>query len=121
MVRVELSEAETQEVLQRLLVIGVPMLLLALVLARLVPAWVRWRLENRVTRWYGELRFIENDLANNAVNLGGMDLSRIHGRLNGMETAIVGEGLPPELAQRCYTLRQHVNFVRHRIREYRGR
>lgn len=109
------------QVLQRLLVIGVPMLLLALVLARLVPAWVRWRLENRVTRWYGELRFIENDLANNAVNLGGMDLSRIHGRLNGMETAIVGEGLPPELAQRCYTLRQHVNFVRHRIREYRGR
>ena len=40
------------------------------------------------------------DLANNAVNLGGMDLSRIHGRLNGMEMAIVGEGLPPELAQR---------------------
>ena len=77
--------------------------------------------ENRVTRWYGELRFIEHDLANNAVNLGGMDLSRIHGRLNGMEMAIVGEGLPPELAQRCYTLRQHVNFVRQRIREYRGR
>ena len=109
------------QVLQRLLVIGVPMLLLALLLARLVPAWVRWRLENRVTRWYGELRFIEHDLANNAVNLGGMDLSRIHGRLNGMEMAIVGEGLPPELAQRCYTLRHHVNFVRHRIREYRGR
>lgn len=109
------------QLLQRLLVIGVPLLLLSLLLSRLVPAWVRWRLENRVTRWYGELRFIENDLAANAVNLGGMDLSRIHARLNAMEIAIVGEGLPPELAQRCYTLRQHVHFVRRRIGEYRGR
>lgn len=109
------------QVMQRLLVIGTPLLVLTLILWRLMPSWARWRLENRVTRWYGELRFIENDLATHAVNLSGMDLSRIHARLNAMEVAIVGEGLPAELAQRCYTLRQHVNFVRQRIREYRGR
>lgn len=109
------------QVVQRLLVIGLPLLALMLLLFRLVPDWVRWRLESRVTRWYGELRFIENDMANNTVNLSGMDLNRIHARLNTMEVAIIEEGLPPELAQRCYTLRQHVAFVRLRIREYRGR
>lgn len=111
----------TAQVLQRLLVIGVPMAALAWLLAYLVPAGVRRHLENRVTRWYGELRFIENDLATNAVNLSGMDLSRIHGRLNTMEVEIVEQGLPPELAQRCYTLRQHVAFVRQRVLECRGR
>lgn len=111
----------TAQVLQRLLVIGVPMGALAWLLAYLVPTWVRKRLENRVTQWYGELRFIENDLATNAVNLSGMDLSRIHGRLNTMEVAIVEHGLPTELAHRCYTLRQHVAFVRQRVLECRGR
>lgn len=111
----------TAQVLQRLLVIGVPMAALAWLLARLVPAWVRRRLENRVTRWYGELRFIEHDLATDALDLGGIALSRIHGRLNTMEAAIVEHGLPPELADRCYTLRQHVAFVRQRVLEYRGR
>lgn len=109
------------QVLQRLLVIGVPLALLTALLFRLLPAWVRWRLESRVTRWYGELQFIENDLATNAVNVGGIELSRINARLSEIEDAIATVSLPPELAQRWYTLRQHVDFVRARIRGYRGR
>lgn len=109
------------QVLQRLLLICVPLLLLTGLLFLLVPAWVHWRLESRVTRWYGELKYIENDLANNAVDLGGMELSRINGRLRDMERAIGTLKLPQELAQRWYTLHQHVEFVRSRIRGYRGR
>lgn len=109
------------QVAQRLLVIGVPMLVLAVLLARLVPACLRWRLENRVTRCYGELKFIEHDLVQNAVNVGGLELSRINSRLNQIEDMLVDQGLPPELAKRCYTLRQHVGFVRNHIAEFRGR
>ncbi|MDO8903696.1 TAXI family TRAP transporter solute-binding subunit [Hydrogenophaga sp.] len=109
------------QVLQRLLIICVPLLLLTLALFRVVPAWVRWRLESRITRWYGELKFIENDLINRNVDVGGMELSRIDGRLREMDLAIGTLKLPKELAQRWYTLHQHVDFVRSRIRGYRGR
>jgi TRAP-type uncharacterized transport system substrate-binding protein len=109
------------QVLQRLLIICLPLGLLAALLFLLIPAWVRWRLESRVTRWYGELKFIENDLVNNAVDVGGLQMSRINARLREMEQAIASIRLPQELAQRWYTLQQHVAFVRSRIRGYRGR
>jgi TRAP-type uncharacterized transport system substrate-binding protein len=109
------------QVLRRLLIICVPLLLLTVALFRMVPAWVRWRLESRITRWYGELKFIENDLINKNVDVGGMELSRINGRLREMDQAIGSLKLPKELAQRWYTLHQHVDFVRSRIRGYRGR
>lgn len=109
------------QVLQRLLVIGLPLALVTALLFRLVPAWVRWRLESRVSRWYGELKFIEHDLASSTLNVGGIELSRINARLRDIEDAIASVKLPPELAQRWYILRQHVDFVRGRIRGYRGR
>lgn len=109
------------QIVQRLVVIGLPTLLLLLLTWSLVPALLRWRLERRVTRWYGELKFIENDLANNSVNVGGMDLSRIHGRLNAMEEALAKAQVPPEIVERWYTLRQHIGFVRQRVVEFRGR
>jgi TRAP transporter TAXI family solute receptor len=109
------------QVLQRLLVIGLPLALITALLFRLIPAWVRWRLESRVSRWYGELKFIENDLASSTLNVGGIELSRINARLRDIEDAIASVKLPPELAQRWYILRQHVDFVRGHIRGYRGR
>lgn len=109
------------QVLQRLLIICLPLVLLAALLFRLIPTWVRWRLESRVTRWYGELKFIENDLVNNTVDVGGLQMSRINARLREMEQSISTIKLPQELAQRWYTLHQHVAFVRSRIRGYRGR
>lgn len=109
------------QVAKRLLLIGLPVLLLTALLFLLVPAWLRWRLEGRVMRWYGELRFIENDLASQQLDVGGMELSRLHNRLRRMEKAIAAMQLPEELAQHWFTLRQHVEFVRSRILEYRGR
>jgi hypothetical protein len=109
------------QVAERLLLIGLPVLLLTALLLLLVPAWLRWRLEGHVTRWYGELRFIEDDLASQSLDVGGMELSHIHNRLRRMEAAIAAMQLPEELAQHWFTLRQHVEFVRSRILEYRGR
>ncbi|MEX1165456.1 MAG: TAXI family TRAP transporter solute-binding subunit, partial [Hydrogenophaga sp.] len=48
------------QILQRLLVIGLPLLMLVLLLGWLIPMVLRWRLESRITRWYGELKFIEH-------------------------------------------------------------
>lgn len=109
------------QVAKRLLLIGLPVLLVTTLLLLLVPAWLRWRLEGHVMRWYGELRFIEHDLAHHNVDIGGIELSRINTRLKKMEAAIAAMPLPKELAQRWHTLLQHVDFVRRRLRSYRGR
>ncbi|HEY9095037.1 MAG TPA: TAXI family TRAP transporter solute-binding subunit [Hydrogenophaga sp.] len=109
------------QLLQRLVIIGLPLTLLCGLLFLVIPAWVRWRLESRVTRWYGELKFIENDLRTNSVDMGGIDLSRINSRLRKMDEDLDTMQLPRELADRWYALRQHVTFVRESIRGYRGR
>lgn len=104
---------------QRLIIICIPFLLLAWWLALIIPGWLRWKLESRSTRWYGELKFIENDL--NAQQVSGIDLSRFNARLAKMEAATTALKLPRELTQRWYTLHQHVGFVRMRVLRLRGR
>lgn len=107
---------------QRIVVIGLPLLLLGIGLMYLIPAFLRWRLVARITRWYGELKFIEHDLlVRRAVDVGGMELSRINARLEEIVTATASMRLPPELTPRWYTLRQHIAFVRSQIERYRGR
>lgn len=107
------------QVLERLLIVCIPLTVLAWWLAMLIPAMLRWKLESRVTRWYGELKFIENDLEGDSVS--GIDLSRFNSRLAKMESSISTLKLPKELAQRWYTLHQHVDFVRQRVYRMRGR
>lgn len=109
------------QVLQRLLVIGLPILVAVVLLGWLIPLWLRWRLESRISRWYGELKFIEHDLARDAIDMGGIGLNRIAGRVRFIERAVQGMALPPELARRWYLLRHHVAFVKSRVREYQGR
>jgi TRAP-type uncharacterized transport system substrate-binding protein len=109
------------QVLQRLLIIGLPLAVFTALLWKLVPAWLRWHLESRVSRWYGELKFIENDLATPSLDVGGLALSRINRRLRKIEHALGTVQLPPELAERWYVLRHHVEFVRERVGDLRGR
>jgi hypothetical protein len=104
-----------------MLVIGLPIALLVLFLGWLLPLLLRWRLESRITRWYGELKYIELDLARDAINLGGIELNRVVSRIRSIEQRVDNMKLPPELAQRWYVLRQHIGFVKVQIKEYRGR
>lgn len=107
------------QVVERILLIVLPVVLLALWLMRLVPAYLRWVLESRVNRWYGELKFIENDLGQES--LSGLDLTRFLLRLNGIDKAMMAFATPRDLMARCYTLHQHIEFVRQRLYRIRGR
>jgi TRAP transporter TAXI family solute receptor len=107
------------QVVERVLLIVLPLILLALWLMRLIPAYLRWILESRVNRWYGELKFIENDLGQES--LSGLDLTRFLLRLNGIDKAMMAFATPRDLMARCYTLHQHIEFVRQRLYRMRGR
>lgn len=107
------------QVVERMLVIALPITLLALWLMQLIPAYMRWVLESRVNRWYGELKFIENDLGQ--ASLSGLDLTRFLLRLNAIDKNLLQFPCPKDLMARCYTLHQHTEFVRQRLYRMRGR
>lgn len=107
------------QLLERILLIVLPVALITAWLMQLVPDYLRWALESRLNRWYGELKFIENDLSQQA--LSGLDLSRFMSRLTDMDKALLAFSCPKELMPRSFTLHQHIEFVRQRLYRMRGR
>ncbi len=107
------------QIVERLLVIVLPASLVALWLMRIVPAALRWSLQSRVNRWYGELKFIENDLASTSPT--GPDVSRLVARLNAIDQSVMAFAAPRELMARCFTLHHHIEFVRLCLHDMRGR
>jgi uncharacterized protein len=106
------------QIAERLVLIVLPISLLALWLMRVLPGYLRWALESRVNRWYGELKFIENDLGSET---SGIDLTRFLQRLNAIDKALLAFSCPKDLMARCFMLHQHIEFVRQRLYKMRGR
>ena len=104
---------------ERMVLLVLPVLLVALWSVHGILNYLRWALQSRVNRWYGELKFIENDLSQQAVS--GMDLTRFLLRLNKIDAAVLAFSCPKELMARCFTLHQHIEFVRQRLYGMRGR
>jgi uncharacterized protein len=104
---------------ERLVLLVLPIGLIALWLMLRIPDYMRWLLQSRVNRWYGELKFIENDLNQQLVS--GLDLTRFLSRLNSIDNAVLVFQCPKDLMARCYTLHQHIEFVRQRLYRMRGR
>jgi len=97
-------------ILQRVLLVLLPVAAILFPLARLLPEIIAWRRQTRLYRSYGELKFLEQELAARALN---EDERRAAGvRLDRIEEGILRTAWPLELSDRVYTLRQHVDFVR---------
>jgi TRAP-type uncharacterized transport system substrate-binding protein len=104
---------------ERLVLLVLPVILMALWLMLQIPNYVRWLLQNRVNRWYGALKFIENDLSQEKIT--GMEMARFLASLNNIDKALLAFHCPKDLMARCYTLHQHIEFVRQRLYRMRGR
>jgi uncharacterized protein len=107
------------QIAARILLIVLPAILVALWLMKMVPAALRWSLQSRVNRWYGELKFIENDLSKTSPT--GMDIGRFVARLDAIDRQMMTFDAPRELMTRCFTLHHHIAFVRLRLQDLRGR
>lgn len=108
------------QIATRVLLICVPLTLLAIWLSALLPAYLRWLIESRVTRWYGELKYIELDLLEKK-KLSGLDRARHAQRLDAMEKKIATTDMPDYLMERWYLLRVHINYVRGHLHREMGR
>lgn len=95
-----------------------------LVLTALALVWIphlfSFRVNALLSHYYGELKFLENDMqalaADNPIQLRGL-----LGKLDTMEHEVATLDLPDTYADRWYTLREHLAAARDRLLKLRSR
>jgi TRAP-type uncharacterized transport system substrate-binding protein len=97
----------------RIIVVFVPMIVLLLPALRLIPAIYRWRFKSRISRWYRALLMIEQDLI---AQLASDQRNVLMERLDNIEEAVNRMKVPASFADQFYDLRGHITFVRNRLR-----
>ena len=95
----------------RLIVMLVPLIALALPLMKAFPPVYRWRVRSRIYRWYADLKRIEARLDAGGVDSGLVAaIERLDGEVKHVET-------PLSYADELYQLRGHIALVDKRIKD----
>ncbi len=81
---------------------------------RFTPSIYDWHVRSRICRWYGELRYIEEDLERAGE---AADLESFERRIRRIDRHVSRLSAPVVYSDRIYTLRGHVSFVQEKLRE----
>jgi len=95
--------------IERLLVLLVPLIAVLIPMMRIMPALYDWRIKRRIFRWYRELKEFEvsvNDSRDSAALLA---------RLDEIEKGVAQTKVPLTYWDYVYTLRGHIDLVRARL------
>jgi TRAP-type uncharacterized transport system substrate-binding protein len=96
----------------RMLVVIVPILVVLVPGLRLLPPIYRWRIRSRIIKWYGALLELERgQLSENAHE----DKVALIKKLDEIEQAVNRMKVPKSFGDQFYVLRQHINLVRERL------
>lgn len=98
--------------LDRALVVILPLLVLVIPATRVAPWLYRWRVSSRIYRWYGALMEIEREMR---TTMTPEQREGILARLDEIETAVNEIKTPLAFADQLYVLRGHVSMVRGRL------
>jgi TRAP-type uncharacterized transport system substrate-binding protein len=97
----------------RVVVVFVPMVVLLLPALRLIPAIYRWRFRSRISRWYRALLMIEQG---RVTQLAADQRDALMERLDTIEEAVNRMKVPASFADQFYDLRGHIIFVRNKLK-----
>jgi hypothetical protein len=103
--------------IDRLLVLIVPLLVILVPASRILPAIYRWRARSRIYRWYGVLMAIERDVARRG---SPGEAAQVIGRIDEIARAVEDVRTPLSFADQLYVLRDHVAAVRRRAQAVFG-
>jgi len=95
----------------RTLVILLPIVLLLIPAAKLVPLLYGWRIRSRLYRWYGALIALERSMLSETPQ----EQEQILQQLDEIEAAVNRLKMPLAFADQFYVLREHIGFVRSRL------
>ncbi len=98
--------------LERMLVLLVPLFAVLVPAFKVLPALIEWRVKSRVFRWYGEIKFLEEELGRQPDREG---LQHMLERLDDIEQGVSGTLVPMSYSDYAYNLRTHIGVVRSRI------
>jgi TRAP-type uncharacterized transport system substrate-binding protein len=93
--------------INRFIVIGIPLLIVAIPFFRNVPAIYRWRMRSRIYRWYGELRTIED-----AIRRQEGDAATHGAKLERLREQVEKLRVPHAYSGELYALKAHIQLVR---------
>jgi hypothetical protein len=96
----------------RILVIFLPMILVLIPGLRSIPALYRWRMRLRLLRWYRALLILEEDLA---AHINPEKRNELLERLNQIEETVSNLKVPASFADQLFTLRSYMGMVRERL------
>jgi TRAP transporter TAXI family solute receptor len=94
---------------ERAIILLVPLVVILVPVASLLPNVVRWRVRSRIYRWYGELALLERDVA---MSKDKPPIERWLQDVDRIKLAVQGLRTPSSFASEAYTLRTHVGMVR---------
>ena len=95
--------------LNRALVIIVPILVVIIPGLRVLPQLYSWRVNSRIHRRYGELMALERESLGHLTDERRLALLE---RLNEIERVVIRTRMPGSHAEQIYILREHIGFVR---------
>ena len=95
----------------RMVVMLVPLIALVFPLIKVFPPAYRWRVRSRIYRWYADLRQIEARL-----DKGETD-SELEEAIQILENEVKQVETPLSYTDELYLLRSHINLVKARINE----
>jgi hypothetical protein len=98
--------------MNRILVVFVPMIVVLIPGLKIIPAIYRWRINLGIYRWYRALLVLEQDLIARSAPEKKEDLFE---RLDRIEQAVNAMRVPASFAEQFYVLRGHIGFVRDRL------
>jgi uncharacterized protein len=99
-------------VVQRVLILLLPLLTLAIPLMKFAPSAYRWQVSRRILKWYGRLRLIELETREEITPERRDEL--VH-ELDTIQNQVGSTKVPTSYAQSLYHLRLHIDFVRRMI------
>jgi TRAP-type uncharacterized transport system substrate-binding protein len=102
----------------RLMVLLLPLLGVLLPMLRLGPMLYSWQVRRRLLYWYRELKVVEEDIGLDA-DAPTIDAKRA--RVEEIELAVNEIPLPLTFTNQLYDLRAHIDIVRRRLGEMRGK
>ena len=97
------------ELVQRLLILLLPIAGVVYPLWSLLPKAYRWQMQRRIFRLYGELRFLEGELARSK---DSTERSQLLLRIQDLERRVFELRLPRSFSEMSFNLRMHVRALR---------
>jgi TRAP-type uncharacterized transport system substrate-binding protein len=100
--------------INRILVVFVPLIIILIPGAKSIPALFRWRMSLRINKWYRMLMLVEQDSKG---RLGRGEIDALIKRIDEIESEVNKMKMPASYGDQFYVLRTHIIFVRNSLQD----